>query len=67
MNEILEIIQEFSKKQGEQEIKAESKKDSNHKLSLAKIRPILSSTKESAEFIVAASEIFAILAGFCAS
>lgn len=67
VNEILEIIQEFSKKQGEQEIKAESKKDSNHKLSLAKIRPILSSTKESAEFIVAASEIFAILAGFCAS
>lgn len=69
INAILEIIQKFSKKQEEQsqEAKSESKNSKiSHTLSLAKIRPILPYAKESAEFIVAAREIFAIIIGLCA-
>lgn len=66
VNEILKIIQEDSKQVEAQKEKDSTESKGTSKFKLAKICPILSGAKDSAEFIVAASEIFAVVAGLCA-
>ena len=66
LNEILKIIQEDSKQVEAQKEKDSTESKGTSKFKLAKICPILSGAKDSAEFIVAASAIFAVVAGLCA-